>query len=936
MPPSRKPNDALRRAREERGWTQSDAASALGFSLEAVQSWERGRRIPRPKQQAKLCEVYQRTLEQLDLGPQPSGKIEPLPAQDTRALVPGAPFAQKDSSEISLLYAGVNLDWERPPLFRQITDKVRRRMLMNVWSICIDGKLRHLLGHTALIALNLMEWSEAPDCSSHFVVQENDQPRRDLPTGTSILDVYDDADGELLILGEPGAGKTVLLLELTHTLLMRAVQDESTSLPVVFNLTSWTEEQPSLDEWLVAELQTTYHIPEKVGRTLVEANQLALLLDSLDEITEETRPACVKAIRAYQQEHPLASLVLCCRREPYGAQATPLVFQQTILVQPLTEEQIDLYLSSAHCQREAVKRAFQEDLELQQMCTNPLMLNIITRIYQDEDHAALALDGSLEMRRQQVFDWYTQQMLTRSKTETASSPEQTKQWLRWLAKQLKDHNQVEFYLERMQPDWLPDSHARQCYRKTVVRLVFGIQILISAVLFAWLRGGKQGELVGVGLGLLGQLGAGPGNSVLGWMAPGLGGGLEGGGSLGILFALGSVLVPLLVDQGEPPALTAKALWRGLVSGMRAGFVTGVIVGIFSGCVFSLSGGLASGWYRGLGAGLFSGLLMGLMIGLLASLRQLPERERSPRLHHKEIPLHKTGPITSLFDTLLFGLVAFLGNAGVYALLLGHLNRDVIVYASIIGLFYGVAFGFGGGTNLIRELGTVIRPAETISWSWRAVGQTFLSNLAKGGMIGLFVMGCGSVILGCASGLFYGAAYGLRYGLIYGLILGLVSALASMLTGMLRSGWSSQVLEEQQLRHPNEGVRRSLKHAVFAACLFGPLGGLASGLMCGGAFGLIGRLPGWPILGAGFALIFGILFALHFVTLEGGIACLQHYLLRWYLWRAGCMPWRYTAFLDKAAERVFLHKIGGGYMFIHRLLLDYFVGIEDTASPERSD
>lgn len=924
MPPSRKPNDALRRAREERGWTQSDAAAALGFSLEAVQSWERGRRTPRPKQQAKLCEVYQRSPEQLDLGPKLSEKMEPPSAPDPCVLVPAAP-------EISPPRGGLNLDWEKPPLFQQVVDKARRRMLINVWRICIDGKLRHLLGHTALITLNLMEWSEAPDQFSCLTVQGTEGPTRDFSAGTSVLQAYNDADGELLILGEPGAGKTILLLELAHGLLMRAAQDENAPLPVVFNLTSWAEEQRSLDEWFVAELQTIYHIPGKIGWALVEANQLALLLDGLDEIAEETRPACVKAIQAYQQEHALVSLVLCCRRETYDAQTTRLVFQQIILVKPLTEEQIDLYLSSAHCQHEAVKRALQEDPELQQMCTNPLMLNIITRIYQDEDHAALALDGSLEMRRQQVFDWYTQQMLTRSKTEIDSSPEQTRQWLRWLARQLKDHNQVEFYLERMQPDWLPDSHARQCYQKTVVRLVFGIQILISAVLFAWLRGGKQGEVVGVGLGLLGQLGAGPGNSVLGWMAPGLGGGLEGGGSLGILFALGSVLVPLLVDQGEPPALTAKALWRGLVSGMRAGFVTGIIVGVFSEGVFSLSGGLASGWYRGLGAGLFSGLLMGLMIGLLASLRQLPERERFPRLHRKEIPLlHKAGPITYLFDTLLFGLVAFLGNAGVYALLLGHLNRDVIVYASIIGLFYGVAFGFGGGTNLIRELGTVIRPAETISWSWRAVGQTFISNLAKGGMIGLFVMGCGSVILGCASGLFYGSTYGLRYGLIYGLILGLVSALASTLTGMLRSGWSSQVLEEHQLRHPNEGVRRSLKHAIFAACLFGPLGGLASGLMCGGAFGLIGRLPGWPILGAGFALIFGILFALHFVTLEGGIACLQHYLLRWYLWRAGCMPWRYTAFLDKATERVFLHKIGGGYMFIHRLLLDYFVTIDITS------
>lgn len=29
------------------------------------------------------------------------------------------------------------------------------------------------------------------------------------------------------------------------------------------------------------------------------------------------------------------------------------------------------------------------------------------------------------------------------------------------------------------------------------------------------------------------------------------------------------------------------------------------------------------------------------------------------------------------------------------------------------------------------------------------------------------------------------------------------------------------------------------------------------------------------------------------------------------------------FLDYATERIFLRKVGGGYIFIHRLLQDYF-------------
>jgi hypothetical protein len=37
---------------------------------------------------------------------------------------------------------------------------------------------------------------------------------------------------------------------------------------------------------------------------------------------------------------------------------------------------------------------------------------------------------------------------------------------------------------------------------------------------------------------------------------------------------------------------------------------------------------------------------------------------------------------------------------------------------------------------------------------------------------------------------------------------------------------------------------------------------------------------------------------------------------------GSLPLRLVPFLDHAAERIFLRKVGG-YIFIHRMLLDYF-------------
>src|SRR5712692_2787611 len=103
-------------------------------------------------------------------------------------------------------------------------------------------------------------------------------------------------------------------------------------------------------------------------------------------------------------------------------------------------------------------------------------------------------------------------------------------------------------------------------------------------------------------------------------------------------------------------------------------------------------------------------------------------------------------------------------------------------------------------------------------------------------------------------------------------------------------------------------------------------GLLIGLLSRLPFGPFPALPFGPLIG----LLVGLLIGLSF----GGNAYLRHYLLRYLLWQSGTMPWHYIRFLEEASQRILFLKIGGGYLFIHPLFLDYFAS-QSTAIPSTS-
>ena len=58
--------------------------------------------------------------------------------------------------------------------------------------------------------------------------------------------------------------------------------------------------------------------------------------------------------------------------------------------------------------------------------------------------------------------------------------------------------------------------------------------------------------------------------------------------------------------------------------------------------------------------------------------------------------------------------------------------------------------------------------------------------------------------------------------------------------------------------------------------------------------------------------------------------IKHYALRLILWLKGYTPFNFIKFLDHCARLILLKKVGGGYIFIHRMLLEYFADLVPEA------
>ena len=472
-------------------------------------------------------------------------------------------------------------------------DRDRTAMLAKIRANWVTPWLESDLYQKARVELQLTEREDAVQTRIHRYNQTDRETGPEIPRDKPIEEIFDEAAGQLLILGEPGTGKSTKLIELARALLDRAVNAQVSSegnsasgssavsskpIPVILNLSSWTKKRAALGEWIQSELVSLYGVSRPRVRQWVEGADVVPLLDGLDEVAADQRAACVEAINTCRRERGLQPMAVCCRLEEYRKLPVPLDLSGAVAVEPLRRDEVESYLDKHGSKLQRVRQALRDDPELWDLMDTPLMLTVLFLASGAEGDEARSEPDP----RRRLYLRFVRKMFGGPRTRRFGEKKALR-WLGWLAAQLVNRDQIPFALEDLDLEWLPSRRARRA-----ASVIFGLGVGLGVGLVG-------GLVLGLVFGLIGGLVFGLiGGRVFG-LVFGLGGGLFFGLGLGLV---GGVVFGLGARKRSFDPVDALGLdWRRLPQALVFGLVGGLFFGLF----FGLFGGLFGGVVFGLGA-----------------------------------------------------------------------------------------------------------------------------------------------------------------------------------------------------------------------------------------------------------------------------------------------------------------------------------------------
>ncbi|WP_330476776.1 NACHT domain-containing protein [Streptomyces platensis] len=696
----------------------------------------------------------------------------------------------------------------------------------------------------------------------------------------------------LVVLGEPGSGKTMLLIRLLQDLIERRKGDGL--VPVLFSLASWDPAHQRLEDWLAEQLRRGHpglRAPAPVAapragqevdlaQALLDTRRILPLLDGFDELPPALHTLALDALnRALPAKQPL---VVASRTAAYHAALNRpgamvrLNGAAGIHLLPLTADQIAAYLrrdagglhTPAADRWNTVITHLGADTPVGQALSTPLGLFLARTIYNPRPHRHAT--SGLASRPDELFN--TAAFPTRAALDThlfnafipaVYTPHQPNP-PRWPAHQA--HRALVFLARHLEarhrgsPDmaWWELAYTFPIYiRHLVLGPVFGLVFgLAGGFVFGFSDGLVDGPAHGFAYGLMGGLADGPAV----WLTVGI----------------AVLLIGRDVRRRAPSTRlhwwSSSSLAIGLVFGLAAGLAVWLAFRPLDWLGFESADGAAVGLARGLAVGfvwgLTSWLTFGLAFGLAAWLMGRHVRRSTPSTQLR-------WSSNSLVGWLAVGVVAGLA-AGV-----------------VVGFTDGLSEGFtvGLAAGLMGWLGVGLMGPD----ARRSTPSTQLrlspNSLAVGLTFGLGV--------GLIGGLAYGLAYGLAHGLVGALVLGLAAGLATEKPDLTITVGPVTLLTQD---------RRIFLTVTLA-------GGLAGGLMFGLSDGLAYGLPDGLAVGLAIGLAVGLAIGLG-VGLKR-TAWADFVVARAYLAVRHGLPWSLMAFLQDAHERRgVLRQVGAMYHFRH--------------------
>jgi Cdc6-like AAA superfamily ATPase len=233
----------------------------------------------------------------------------------------------------------------------------------------------------------------------------------------------------------------------------------------------------------------------------------------------------------------------------------------------------------------------------------------------------------------------------------------------------------------------------------------------------------------------------------------------------------------------------------------------------------------------------------------------------------------------------------------------------LIFELVIGMTFGSLFILNKTGLLLGLLGGIgialvfsnydkqsdYRSVDFLSWDFREASRGSRVTMALG-VIFTFLLGLSGQLSGEPIDWL---SIGLGVSLIVALINGVKTAQVSKMT------------------LPGEKLSLTIRNFILGSFIVGLIAGSIFLLLFNSGNIAAQRVTGW-----------GLLIAVLLISLNkyGGIFIVKHYILRSILSVNNLLPWRLVPFLDYCTDLIFLRRVGGGYIFVHRLLMERFAAM----------
>ncbi|MEV6348189.1 hypothetical protein [Actinoplanes sp. NPDC051851] len=342
----------------------------------------------------------------------------------------------------------------------------------------------------------------------------------------SLAAVYRDiGSGRLIMLGEPGSGKTVLAMLLAVGLLPESrfwdgapPPTAEDPVPVLLSASSWDPISETMEDWIVRSLALSYFgdTPE-APRDLLRAGLLLPIVDGLDEIPEAARRSAVHAI--IHTVGPAGRVVVTCRAVEYEDTirgGAPALHEAPVIeVSPVSAVDAIGYLRTANTSAsdvwEKVYDALEQKGALAEALRTPLMIAMASTVHggPDGDPSPLLDTGAITCRHDAEDHLLDRVVAAEFRDDrrrpwqpaVAASPwdaEQVERWLVFLAEYLHRHR------ERDIAWWRLSERLLSRWAIPVITLVAGTALLAVTLAYGGLaaalapRAFPQDLVLGIG------------------------------------------------------------------------------------------------------------------------------------------------------------------------------------------------------------------------------------------------------------------------------------------------------------------------------------------------------------------------------------------------------------------------------------------------------